>query len=523
MTDLEYRVPSPHYLRLTLEDRALCLTSPDDPILSSTKLCVKPSPSDEVIIAELNNARIAMNPQSNSVMTGQSVDEETSTSEDEEDTKGRNPVESIPILGGAHGPVVTKWLKSHFVVQPNNSLSRGDIFQAYIVHCERNNITHCNPATFGKILRSIFPDVKTRRIGTRGNSRYHYCGIGVNPKTERQQNGIQKDREKQLKEDNTSLANGQFSNILVEYSQELLPLLHSFPTCEDIGLLKSENQVVQDFLDLTYRWHAVRLLDCVLRAEFYQIRDIIVEFWRSIPALTLKLLSDPLVVAAIERCDQIIYRNMNGLLLPHVLVPLPSGLMLTLKNFVKNLLHWHQDGLNCIPPIIKYAKVKACYRFKTSFLRQIQLNHMSIMANSVVESQDTAATIQRAWHQLQRTFKNTPLFYHFSPASIGADLVYQFLQEYGNLWDTSCSLSEHLNWVEGVVLKSMEKVTRLSQNKLKLREELIRQFVLEWTYISTQIFKMTTFICLETLGPLHLLDMFYRDYMLFLLERWDVQ
>lgn len=30
----------------------------------------------------------------------------------------------------------------------------------------------------------------------------------------------------------------------MEYSQELLPLLHSFPTCEDIGLLKSENQVV---------------------------------------------------------------------------------------------------------------------------------------------------------------------------------------------------------------------------------------------------------------------------------------
>lgn len=45
MTDLEYRIPSPHYLRLTLEDRALCLTSPDDPILTSTKLCVRPSPS----------------------------------------------------------------------------------------------------------------------------------------------------------------------------------------------------------------------------------------------------------------------------------------------------------------------------------------------------------------------------------------------------------------------------------------------------------------------------------------------
>lgn len=80
--------------------------------------------------------------------------------------------------------------------------------------------------------------------------------------------------------------------------------------------------------------YSMDVLSCFLDPHFkfseffqnhFQIRDIIVEFWRSVPALTLKLLSDPLVVAAIERCDQIIYRNMNGLLLPHVLVPLPSG------------------------------------------------------------------------------------------------------------------------------------------------------------------------------------------------------
>lgn len=62
-----------------------------------------------MIKAELNAALIAMNPQSNCVMSGQSVGEETSTSEDEEDTKGHTPEESTPVLGGAHGPVVTKW------------------------------------------------------------------------------------------------------------------------------------------------------------------------------------------------------------------------------------------------------------------------------------------------------------------------------------------------------------------------------------------------------------------------------
>eukprot|EP01135_Chromosphaera_perkinsii_P005325 Nk52_evm6s343 gene=Nk52_evmTU6s343 len=32
-------------------------------------------------------------------------------------------------------------------------------------------------AEFGKVIRCVFPDLKTRRLGTRGNSKYHYCGI----------------------------------------------------------------------------------------------------------------------------------------------------------------------------------------------------------------------------------------------------------------------------------------------------------------------------------------------------------
>jgi hypothetical protein len=31
----------------------------------------------------------------------------------------------------------------------------------------------------GKLIRSVFPDLKTRRLGTRGNSKYHYYGIRI--------------------------------------------------------------------------------------------------------------------------------------------------------------------------------------------------------------------------------------------------------------------------------------------------------------------------------------------------------
>ena len=36
-----------------------------------------------------------------------------------------------------------------------------------------------NAASFGKLIRSVFLGLRTRRIGTRGNSKYHYYGIQV--------------------------------------------------------------------------------------------------------------------------------------------------------------------------------------------------------------------------------------------------------------------------------------------------------------------------------------------------------
>lgn len=34
-----------------------------------------------------------------------------------------------------------------------------------------------NAAMFGKIVKEVFPSIKTRRIGGRDKSRYHYSGI----------------------------------------------------------------------------------------------------------------------------------------------------------------------------------------------------------------------------------------------------------------------------------------------------------------------------------------------------------
>ena len=57
------------------------------------------------------------------------------------------------------------------------SLPRATLFALYMQHCNELEIEPMNAASFGKMIRSIFSGLKTRRLGTRGNSKYHYYGI----------------------------------------------------------------------------------------------------------------------------------------------------------------------------------------------------------------------------------------------------------------------------------------------------------------------------------------------------------
>lgn len=36
-----------------------------------------------------------------------------------------------------------------------------------------------NPASFGKLVRVIFPGIATRRLGVRGESKYHYVDLAL--------------------------------------------------------------------------------------------------------------------------------------------------------------------------------------------------------------------------------------------------------------------------------------------------------------------------------------------------------
>lgn len=69
------------------------------------------------------------------------------------------------------------WICSHLEESPDTSMPKQDVYEEYKAYCDSFTISAVCPADFGKIMKGVFPNMKRRRLGTRGKSRYCYSGI----------------------------------------------------------------------------------------------------------------------------------------------------------------------------------------------------------------------------------------------------------------------------------------------------------------------------------------------------------
>lgn len=69
------------------------------------------------------------------------------------------------------------WLLGSCESSATAVVPRNRIYARYVQICADNNLKPLSPASFGKLVRILFPNLTTRRLGMRGQSKYHYCGI----------------------------------------------------------------------------------------------------------------------------------------------------------------------------------------------------------------------------------------------------------------------------------------------------------------------------------------------------------
>lgn len=70
-------------------------------------------------------------------------------------------------------PLYAHRLTANYAPYPDGNVPRQGLYFSYRRVCDQYGIPHINTATLGKAIRLCFPTIKTRRLGVRGNSKYH--------------------------------------------------------------------------------------------------------------------------------------------------------------------------------------------------------------------------------------------------------------------------------------------------------------------------------------------------------------
>ncbi len=98
-------------------------------------------------------------------------------SEISESLASTNPLFNGKTQASQNACMAAHWLSVHFEAAEEAHIARENIFRHYVLACTESNSEPLNAASFGKVIRSVFPTIATRRLGTRGNSKYVYANI----------------------------------------------------------------------------------------------------------------------------------------------------------------------------------------------------------------------------------------------------------------------------------------------------------------------------------------------------------
>lgn len=97
------------------------------------------------------------------------------------------------------------------------SVPRNRVYSHYATRCGTERVVPLNPASFGKLVRVIFPGIQTRRLGVRGESKYHYVDLCLVDDQSDSQFGLQ--RSNSLLADVSDMRRSVSVNPQIDFSQ----------------------------------------------------------------------------------------------------------------------------------------------------------------------------------------------------------------------------------------------------------------------------------------------------------------
>eukprot|EP00127_Corallochytrium_limacisporum_P004366 Clim_evm49s158 gene=Clim_evmTU49s158 len=412
---------------------------------------------------------------------------------------------------GPNNNATVGWLLENYETAEGVSLPRSTLYAHYLEHCTMHNLDAVNAASFGKLIRSVFPNLKTRRLGTRGNSKYHYYGIRVRPTSHLSQQmaanqpsggGMNRSESGYGEEDDEVEQNYQIQAD-IRLPDLYLPANFKRPpgtTQEDID----------EFAEV-YKDHSRRIAETMARTNFGDVEGLWNTYWRNVPQKIVRCIEQPSFQHAVHDFDLIFYDAVVNMLIPDVLKPLPVALTQAIRHFAKNLESWLRNALSNMPQNFLDIKVKAVVQFSQTLRRLTSLNHLAQAAKAVLQNEEQVSQMLSDLNRVDFTSLQEQA--HWVTGCTDQQ-VSDFEQSLKQQLERQNTLTSWAFWLQSVIYKSLVPYGQNADLKVEAK-----QFLMKWSFYCSLVIRDLTLRSAASFGSFHLMRLLYDEFVCYVVER----
>ncbi|XP_065192427.1 transcription factor RFX4-like [Sycon ciliatum] len=278
-----------------------------------------------------------------------------------------------------------QWLSDNYEQIEGMCLPRSVLYTHYLDFCKSSGLTPVSAASFGKVIRQKFPNLTTRRLGTRGQSKYHYYGIGIKETSPYYNTVYSRKGLTRFSATSGNTTRREYGNSLYSPSSKSGTLLPEFPSIKTVQFSSSVVAAKVETFLVMYRTHCQRILDTVVRAYFLEVQDFLMHFWRGMPAHLVSLMASPAIVELVAMCDIITYQAVMEVLIPSNLQPLPESLSQDIREFSRQLPCWLGQAMAELPEGLQGRKLEVSRNFCRMLRRQTSLVHLAQVSYTILK------------------------------------------------------------------------------------------------------------------------------------------
>ncbi|RDW70133.1 hypothetical protein BP5796_08530 [Coleophoma crateriformis] len=345
------------------------------------------------------------------------------------------------------------------------SVPRGRVYANYVSRCATERVTVLNPASFGKLVRVLFPGLKTRRLGIRGESKYHYVNFSLKDdqpeltKAQSNQPAQNFNEAPTYTQDFTQSMHQQFPIDRATFPSPAIPQPqdskierlqgvirpHSlynqpdirgidqleptstkisqrlrFPTPTESSTIGNEPIAlpkIEAFLPIgtdpdsasalmaLYRSHCTSLVECMRYCKEKTFFHLFTSFHGTLTMPVQKLFANPSLAPWIEQCDFVMYQKMIRVVAPLTLQVAPKPVLDTLRNISERLVSHIKAAFQGQPTHVVDAKVAPATLFAGLLDRELRVNLTAHAAANMLSNPANRDQMYEDWITMVRTRK----------------------------------------------------------------------------------------------------------------------